>query len=74
MNNKLSYVRPLGNYHYPRFHIYIENNPQGELILNLHLDQKSVSYGRQTAHSGEYDDETVKQEGERLKIFLNLKA
>ena len=62
---KVSYIRRLRGYHYPRFHVYVENNS-----FNLHLDQKAPSYSGSPAHSGEYEGETVEKEAERIKQFI----
>lgn len=61
----ISYVRRLRGYQYPRFHVYLEKG-----YINLHLDQKKPVYQGVSAHSGEYDSETVKQEGERIKGII----
>ncbi len=61
---EVSYVCRLRSDFYPRFHLYI--NSQDPLVLNLHLDQKKVSYKGQTAHSADYDSDLVKQEAERI--------
>jgi len=53
---------------YPRFHIYIKEGKDNYLI-NLHLDQKRPSYGKYTAHSGEYNSETVKIEAKRIMSY-----
>jgi len=66
---KESYVRRLGNYHYPRFHVYLEET-QDKYIIDLHLDQKQASYKGTKAHSGEYEGENVKEEIERLKSII----
>lgn len=67
-----SYIRRIGGNLYPHFHIYLEQLSEGELVLNLHLDQKRPSYGGSSAHSGEYDGEIVEREAERIKkILLN---
>ena len=50
---------------FPRFHIYIEEKGQ-EVILDLHLDQKRVSYEGSHAHSGEYEGGAVDKEAERI--------
>ncbi len=64
-----SFVRPFGQGHYPRFHIYIEE--EGDtLTINLHLDQKKPSYKGTAAHSGEYDSPVVRAEINRLKNLL----
>jgi hypothetical protein len=62
--DQVSYSRRLGNGNYPRFHMYI--NSHDPLILSLHIDQKQVSYQGQTAHSGDYDSDLVKQEADRI--------
>jgi len=41
-------------------------NSEDPLILNLHIDQKQASYEGATAHSGDYDSDLVKQEGQRI--------
>lgn len=64
-----SFSRPLGNGHYPRFHIYV-NEEENATTFNIHLDQKQASYEGTSAHSGEYDGEIVEQEVQRLKGFL----
>ncbi len=61
-----SYVRVLSASGYPRFHIYVEET-KDEYILNLHLDQKKPSYGKETAHSGEYEGEVVEEEARRIE-------
>lgn len=63
---KDSFVRPLGNNNYPRFHIYVIEIDDN-IIFNAHLDQKQASYEGTSAHSGEYDSPLVKQELERLQ-------
>ena len=64
---EFSFVRP--KYGFPRFHIYakIEN---GNLSVNLHLDQKKPVYDGATAHSGDYDEPIVAKEMERIKVCL----
>lgn len=61
-----SYVRPLAGSGYPRFHIYFQEK-EDQYILNLHLDQKKPSYGKEKAHSGEYQGEAVEKETERIQ-------
>jgi len=68
-SKQTSYVRRLSNLFYPRFHVYIKENLE-HLILNLHLDQKKASYGKQTAHSADYSGEIVEREAERIKKFF----
>ena len=68
-SGKTSYVRRLSNLFYPRFHMYVEENPS-QLILNIHLDQKKPSYKKQTAHSADYSGETIEREAKRIKEFF----
>lgn len=62
---ELNCVRPLGA-DYPRFHLYIVEKPD-VITMNLHLDQKKPVYEGATAHSGDYDSETVREEAQRIQ-------
>ena len=64
-----SYVKVLSASGYPRFHIYTSQT-DSQHILNLHLDQKRPSYGKETAHSGEYDGKVVEEEAERIEDLI----
>ena len=64
-----SFARRLGDGVYPRFHVYI-NQVGTDYAVNLHLDQKQASYEGSSAHSGEYDGETVEAEGRRIASAL----
>ncbi len=64
-----SYVKVLSASGYPRFHIYTSQT-DSQHILNLHLDQKRPSYGKETAHSGEYDGKVVEKEAERIEDLV----
>jgi len=64
-----SFIRRLGNYHYPRLHMYVDKD-NDFYIFNLHLDQKETSYEGAHAHNAEYDGEVVEGEIERLKSLL----
>ena len=66
---ELNCVRPLQGQNYPRFHIYMSETKE-IVTLNIHLDQKKPVYDGQTAHSGDYDSEVVKEEMERIKNIL----
>lgn len=66
--NELNCVRPLGG-NYPRFHAYVKEEP-GVLVFNIHLDQKKPSYEGATAHSGDYESATVKEEADRIREFI----
>ena len=63
------FVRPLARGGYPRFHLYVKDHGE-EWAFSLHLDQRQPTYGRHTAHSGEYDGELVEAETERIKAIL----
>ena len=65
---ELRFSKSLSGGRYPKFHIYASTTDK-EAILNLHLDQKQVSYEGSSAHSGEYDGAVVEQEAKRI---LNL--
>ncbi len=61
-----SYIKRLsGDNFYPRWHLYIKEL-EDVYEFDLHLDQKKVSYQGQTAHSGDYDDQIVKEEAKRI--------
>lgn len=60
-----SYVRRLGAYFYPRFHVYFTIE-QNQLVISLHLDQKQASYTGQRKHSGEYSGPLVEEEADRI--------
>jgi hypothetical protein len=68
-NGKESFVRALGAGGYPRFHIYLKEEP-GRATISLHLDQKRPVYKGVAAHSGEYEGEVVEREIERLKAEI----
>lgn len=69
-DNEMSFVRPMSASGYPRFHIYAKLD-KTNLIINIHLDQKKETYGENTRHHGEYEnDGALKEEVRRLKSFL----
>lgn len=69
--DQMSFVRALGQNHYPRFHIYLkEDKSKKEVNVTLHLDQKNMSYKGSTAHSGDYDGNLLTEEAERMKGFF----
>ncbi|MDP2926801.1 MAG: hypothetical protein Q8N65_01545 [bacterium] len=68
-DDEFNLVRPLGR-DYPRFHLYLKEETERTLLFSLHLDQKKPSYGRETAHSGEYDGELVEAERQRIEQIL----
>jgi len=67
-----SFERRVGKLSYPQFHIFINKETRGKLVLNLHLDAKKPSYPGYHAHSAEYASEVVKTEVDQIKkIFKN---
>ncbi|MFH1598076.1 MAG: hypothetical protein ABIB97_03310 [Patescibacteria group bacterium] len=64
---QLSFVRRLGANYYPRWHAYLNKEMTG---IKLHLDMKKPSYAGHHAHSGEYDSDLVKEEGERIRQLM----
>ena len=56
---------------YPRFHLYLKQEDGGDLLFNLHLDQKRAIYKGVSAHSGEYEGELVEKEEERIEKIIN---
>lgn len=62
-------IKPMMGRDYPRFHLYLKTTDEN-LVFNLHLDQKRPSYGRETAHSGEYKGKLVEAENQRIKTIL----
>lgn len=66
---KTSFAKRFGEYHFPRFHIYLRELEK-DVEVDLHIDQKHASYEGHTMHSGEYDGELVEKEAERLKGLL----
>lgn len=67
--DKGSYSMPLSNNRYPRLHLYVKDR-DSDVVLDLHLDQKEVSYKGSNMHNAEYDGEVVESEIARLKSLL----
>ncbi len=71
---EMSFVRPLAQSGYPRFHCYAKVEGFG-LAINFHLDQKKETYGDSTRHHGEYgSDGPLKEEADRLIGLLGPTA
>jgi hypothetical protein len=64
-----SYVRRLTRDYYPRLHMYIKLEGD-QVIFDLHLDQKKVSYKGSHAHNAEYDGDIVEREINRIKGLI----
>lgn len=69
VRDKESYVRRLGNYHYPRLHMYIKTEG-GKVVFDLHLDQKQASYSGSHMHNAEYEGPVVEAEIDRIREFI----
>ncbi len=73
-NGEMSFVRSLARAGYPRFHCYTKVE-KTHLLLNFHLDQKRHTYGDNTRHHGEYEnDGPTKEEAGRLLTLLGKNA
>lgn len=69
-NDEMSFVRPLASAGYPRYHLYAKMSGTN-LLISFHLDQKKHTYGEETRHHGEYENEGVlKEEADYLKEKL----
>ena len=68
-----SFVRRLGSGLYPRLHMYVEERG-GQIVFNLHLDQKQPSYAGVRMHNAEHGGEVVESEVERLKQLIGQPA
>jgi len=69
-NNEMSFVRPFSASGYPRFHMYVKV-VGSDMIINVHLDRKKETYGEDTRHHGEYENEgELAQEVKRLEGIL----
>jgi len=67
---EMSFVRPFSASGYPRFHMYVKVNGV-DMIVNIHLDMKKETYGDDTRHHGEYENEgALADEVRRLKAIL----
>ncbi|MCD6149409.1 hypothetical protein J7J13_01315 [bacterium] len=70
IGEEMSFIRPLARGGYPRFHIYAYAD-SGNLIINIHLDQKKETYGDSTRHHGEYEEDgALKKEADRIKTII----
>lgn len=68
--HEMSFVRPLGQGGFPRFHCYVKTE-SGRYLFSIHLDQKKETYGQETRHHGEYTHEgAVKEEIERIQNIM----
>lgn len=77
-SGQLAFIRRVGSGEFPRFHAYVTEGtnpqpqtPRTQIAMNLHVDQKAPTYGRNSAHSGEYDGPTIEQEAARLRALTH---
>ena len=69
--DEMSFIRPFARSGFPRFHIYARV-AGSNLEISIHLDQKSETYGKDTRHHGEYEnDGALAEEVGRLKNILS---
>lgn len=67
---EMSFVRPLARAGFPRFHIYAKMEGS-DLMISIHLDQKKETYGKDTRHHGEYENEgALMEEVQRIARAL----
>lgn len=67
LNNRQSFVKRLTRDEFPRFHIYVEKNLEGNSYLTLHLDQKRPIYQAGSSHNADYDGRLVEYEAGKIK-------
>jgi hypothetical protein len=68
--DEMSFIRSFSQSGYPRFHIYAKT-VGFYMIINIHLDAKKETYGDDTRHHGEYENEGVlAEEVKRLQTIL----
>ena len=70
VGDEMSFIRPMASAGYPRFHMYVKMNGR-DMYISIHLDMKKETYGENTRHHGEYEnDGALKEEVRRLKALL----
>ena len=68
--DEMSFTRPFSTSGYPRFHIYAKITG-ANMLINIHLDAKKETYGNNTRHHGEYEnDGALAEEVKRLEMIL----
>lgn len=66
-SSDLSFLRPLLEDRYPRFHIYYNKEKQE---INIHLDHKAPKYDYASDHGAEYEGKIVEEEVKRITSFF----
>lgn len=65
-------TKPFGKKRYPRFHLKISSeNERGPTYLDLHVDWERPKHSQYWGKCATEEDDTVKQEIERLKGLLS---
>jgi hypothetical protein len=68
--DEMSFVRPFSASGYPRFHMYVKVDG-ANMVISIHLDRKKETYGDDTRHHGEYENEgELAVEVKKLKSIL----
>jgi hypothetical protein len=66
---EFSFAKRASGGDYPRFHAYVKKDG-GQIIINIHLDQKKPSYGGSRAHNGEYEGPLLDLESQKIKTAI----
>lgn len=69
LSGKQSFAHKIRGDRYPRFHVYVLEETESRLKLNLHLDNKEHGWGERR-HDSKYDGEEVSAEAGRLMRWL----
>ena len=68
--DEMSFIRSFSTSGFPRFHIYVKTSGTN-MLINIHLDAKKETYGRDRRHHGEYEnDGALAEEVKRLKSII----
>ncbi|MCR4280372.1 MAG: hypothetical protein NUV82_03045 [Candidatus Komeilibacteria bacterium] len=61
-----SFVKLVGRDYYPRWHIYVKQESDNQLLFSIHLDQRAAVHEGIKAHGADYDGPLVKTEADRV--------
>ena len=68
-SGKDSYVLKIHGAHYPRFHLYVEQEGKTQTKWHMHFDKKEHGWSERR-HDTDYDSREVKDEAARLLRWL----
>jgi len=69
-DREIAFIRPLGRSGFPRFHVYMKKEGNA-FLLDIHIDRHKETYGKTTAHHGEYEDDgALADEVRRIENML----